>query len=127
MSTVNFWHGVRRLRDLRLDDSDCQTVSPCSQGAPSSSFVLLRRTREEDDMVHMDVDGEQQPIIDFASTIDTSTAIQQRHRDLISPVNESRVNHGFFSAARRRYREPQTRHDLGRMEVLCRWCGASHG
>ena len=32
----------------------------------------------------------------------------------------------FFFAARRPYREPVTRHDLGRMEVKCRWCGALH-
>ena len=32
----------------------------------------------------------------------------------------------LFLAARHPYHEPHTRHDLGRMEVRCRWCGALH-
>lgn len=32
----------------------------------------------------------------------------------------------LFLAAHCPYQEPRERHDLGRMDVKCRWCGALH-
>jgi hypothetical protein len=37
-----------------------------------------------------------------------------------------RLENSLFLAARRPYQEPPSRHDIGRMNVKCAWCGALH-
>jgi hypothetical protein len=65
----------------------------------------------------------------FSASASTVTSYG-RHGTFLSSTplsfKDSQLAYLLFSAARRPYQEPEARHNLGRMSVKCRWCGALH-
>ncbi|KAF8149543.1 hypothetical protein B0H34DRAFT_190849 [Crassisporium funariophilum] len=50
---------------------------------------------------------------------------QQPHR-AVGAIRPAIALHRLLPAARRPYQDPETRHDLGRMNIACPYCGALH-